>query len=65
MVDIANSSQEDGNLMLAGQMYKELAQYVYPRRKAMELVTDQNDEPITSVNIRMVDASRKREKPNV
>ena len=59
MVDIANDSQADGNLMLAGQMYKELAQYVYPKRKAMALVTDHDDEMVTSVTIHRVDASKK------
>ena len=59
MVDIASTSQDEGNLMLAGQMYKELAQYVYPKRKAMALVTDHDNEMVTSDTIHRVDASKK------
>ena len=58
MVGIANSSQAEGNLMLAGQMYKELAQYLYPKRKATEIVAEQDDEMVKSVTIRMVDARK-------
>ena len=39
MVEIAKEAHRGGDLALAGQMYKELAQYVHPKRKAVELNT--------------------------
>jgi hypothetical protein len=36
MAKIAAQAMTEGELMLAGQMYKELAQYVAPKRKAIE-----------------------------
>lgn len=36
MAMIANQAFSEGDLSLAGQMYKELAQYVAPKRKAIE-----------------------------
>jgi hypothetical protein len=36
MAKIAAQAMTEGELMLAGQMYKELAQYVAPKRKAVE-----------------------------
>lgn len=36
MADIAKRALEDDDLALAGNMYKELAQYVAPKRKAIE-----------------------------
>lgn len=60
MVDIANSSEAEGNLTLAGQMYKELAQYIYPKRKATEIVAEEDIEPIKSVTIRYVDGRKRK-----
>lgn len=37
MVKLAKEAHQGGDLPLAGSMYKELAQYVYPKRKAVEL----------------------------
>jgi len=45
MAIIAKQSMADGELMLAGQMYKELAQYIAPKRKAIE-VTGADNGPI-------------------
>ena len=37
MAKIAQQAMNDDDLQLAGQMYKELAQYVAPKRKAVEM----------------------------
>jgi hypothetical protein len=37
MAEIAAKAKELGDMALAGQMYKELAQYVAPKRKAVEM----------------------------
>ena len=36
MAEIAEEARATGDLALAGQMYKELAQYIAPKRKAIE-----------------------------
>ena len=36
MARIAKQAMDEGELQLAGNMYKELAQYVAPKRKAIE-----------------------------
>lgn len=40
MAIIASRAMDEGDLPLAGNMYKELAQYVAPKRKAIEHSTD-------------------------
>ena len=40
MAQIAQQARKENNLHLAGQMYKELAQYIAPKRKSVELATD-------------------------
>ena len=45
MARIASQAMDEGDMQLAGQMYRELAQYVAPKRKAME-VTGANDTPL-------------------
>jgi len=47
MAKIAQAALDDNDLALAGQMYKELAQYVAPKRKAIE-VTGEGGGPIES-----------------
>jgi hypothetical protein len=37
MAEIAEAAKAQGDMALAGQMYKELAQYVAPKRKAVEM----------------------------
>ena len=37
MARIAIQAMEEGDMTLAGNMYKELAQYVAPKRKAIEV----------------------------
>jgi hypothetical protein len=37
MAKIAKQAMAEGELALAGQMYKELAQYVAPKRKSIEV----------------------------
>jgi len=44
MAEIAAEARGEGDLQLAGQMYKELAQYVAPKRKAVEF-SGQNGNP--------------------
>ena len=36
MAEIAEEARFKGDITLAGQMYKELAQYIAPKRKAIE-----------------------------
>lgn len=40
MAEIAAEARASGNLELAGSMYKELAQYIAPKRKAIEVQAD-------------------------
>jgi len=40
MAKIAKQAMAEGEMALAGQMYKELAQYVAPKRKSIELSGD-------------------------
>lgn len=49
MMKIAEQAMDEGDMQLAGQMYKELAQYVAPKRKAMELTGDK-EKPVTVAN---------------
>jgi hypothetical protein len=52
MIKICNQAMTDKNYSLAGQMAKELAQYVYPKRKAVEHFTDEPAEwPKITINI--------------
>jgi len=52
MVKISQQAMADENYALAGQMAKELAQYVYPKRKAIEHITDEPAEwPKITINI--------------
>jgi len=52
MIEICNQAMTDKNYALAGQMAKELAQYVYPKRKAVEHITDEPAEwPKITINI--------------
>jgi hypothetical protein len=52
MIEICNQAMTDKNYALAGQMAKELAQYVYPKRKAVEHITDEPVEwPKITINI--------------
>ncbi len=43
MALIAKKAFEEGNLPLAGQMFKELAQYVAPKRKAVQIDTERTE----------------------
>lgn len=40
MASVASQAMEKGDLQLAGNMYKELAQYVAPKRRAVELTSE-------------------------
>jgi len=50
MTKIAEAALKLGDLQLAGQMYKELAQYVAPKRKAIE-VTGKDGERLIPAGI--------------
>ena len=45
MAKIATQAMGEGDMQLAGQMFKELAQYVAPKRKSVEITGD-NGAPI-------------------
>lgn len=45
MAKIAKQAMGEGDLQLAGNMYKELAQYVAPKRKSIE-ITGEDGGPI-------------------
>jgi len=52
MIEICNQAMTDKNYVLAGQMAKELAQYVYPKRKAVEHTSGEPIElPKITINI--------------
>ncbi len=51
MIEICNQAMTEKNYALAGQMAKELAQYVYPKRKAVEHITDPTEWPKMTINI--------------
>lgn len=53
MARIALEAHDNGDLPLAGNMYKELAQYVAPKRKAIEH-TGQNGEDLFPEFIKVV-----------
>ncbi|MBL4891473.1 MAG: hypothetical protein JKX91_06560 [Rhizobiaceae bacterium] len=44
MANIAQQAMDDGDMPLAGQMYKELAQYIAPKRKAIEMTGANGDD---------------------
>ncbi|HIB62386.1 MAG TPA: hypothetical protein EYO51_04465 [Methylococcaceae bacterium] len=54
MIEISKQAMADKNYALAGQMAKELAQYVYPKRKAVVHTSDQPLEPM-SITVNFVD----------
>ena len=46
MIEISQQAMADKNYLLAGQMAKELAQYVYPKRKAIEHINKEDENPL-------------------
>ena len=46
MIKISQQAMTDKNYLLAGQMAKELAQYVYPKRKAIEHINKEDIDPL-------------------
>ena len=46
MVEIAKEAMTNEDYTLAASMYKELAQYVAPKRKAIELSNEEGKEPL-------------------
>ena len=49
MFEIAIQAKKEGDLSLALNAYKELAQYVAPKRKAVELSNEEGKEPLKIV----------------
>lgn len=56
MIEVARTAQEQNDLALYGQMCKEIAQYVYPKRKAIEHVNAEGDGLPTQVIITVTDS---------
>ena len=44
MVRIANRAEKEGELSIAAQLYKELGNYIYPKRKAVDVELSSNDD---------------------
>lgn len=57
MAKIAQTALDSDDLALAGQMYKELAQYVAPKRKAMEVTGANGEEIQTASTINFIPVS--------
>ena len=55
MIEVARTAQEQDDLALYGQMCKEIAQYVYPKRKSVEHVNAEGDGLPTQVLIQVTD----------
>ena len=55
MVKISQQAMDDENYALAGQMAKELAQYVYPKRKAIEHINKEDSDFPTQLIINFTD----------
>ncbi len=55
MVKISQQAMADENYALAGQMAKELAQYVYPKRKAIEHINKEDTDFPTQLIINFTD----------
>jgi hypothetical protein len=55
MVEICNQAMADKDYSLAGQMAKELAQYIYPKRKAIEHIPEELNLPPMEITVQYVD----------
>jgi hypothetical protein len=55
MVDTCNQAMADKDYSLAGKMAKELAQYIYPKRKAIEYISEELDLPPMEITVQYVD----------
>ena len=55
MVKISQQAMDDENYALAGQMAKELAQYVYPKRKAIEHINKEDIVEMPKIIINFTD----------
>ena len=50
MAKIARQAMGEGELAIAGQMYRELAQYIAPKRKAVEVSGPNGDSLLDGIN---------------
>lgn len=57
MANIAQTALDSDDLALAGQMYKELAQYIAPKRKAIEVTGANGEEIQTASTINFIPVS--------
>ena len=55
MIEINRLAMAKEDYSLAGQMAKELAQYVYPKRKSIEQTSEEIDLPPMEVVVQFVD----------
>ena len=55
MIEINRLAMANKDYSLAGQMAKELAQYVYPKRKSIEQTSEEIDLPPMEVVVQFVD----------
>jgi len=55
MVKVSQQAMADENYALAGQMAKELAQYVYPKRKAIEHTSEEGAVEMPKIIINITD----------
>ncbi len=49
MARIASQAEKEKNFQLAGSMYKELANYIYPKRKSVDYNQSSNVRPILQI----------------
>jgi len=55
MIEISKLAMADKDYSLAGQMAKELAQYIYPKRKAIEHIPEELNLPPMEITVQYVD----------
>jgi hypothetical protein len=58
IVDTCNQAMADKDYSLAGIMAKELAQYVYHKRKAIEYISEELNLPPMEITVQYVDESK-------
>ena len=59
MAEIAQVARDSNDLRLAGQMYKELAQYVAPKRRSVEILLDEPESTVEEMTDEELEAALK------
>ena len=55
MVRIAKQAEKEGELSVAAQLCKEMASYIYPKRKAIDVeLSSNNEDVLTDITIHFV-----------